>query len=984
MADLVLDWGLLGAYGTQLGDGTFGGVPVTVDTGGVGVEIAFASQDTNAQALTFDADGYVAPDETFDPKSWLKLFGEGGSGGPGESPTSTTVLSFAALDTDLYTDSVQNVAFRLSDIDADETGEDIDGIDAEGLSFEDNVTILAYDGAGNEVAVSLTPSGAPAVAGNTATGTTETEFTDADGSLLVEIAGPVSRIEIVYENGGNGQQAALVSDIEFSTIDVDPGNLDPDAVDDLATTDMDTAIIIDVVANDSDPEGGALTVTFLSDPTDGEVVDNGDGTVTYTPDTGFVGSDTFEYEISDPQGNSDTAVVTVEVGDPNDPPVAVDDIATTGIGAPVIIDVTANDSDPDGDDFSIIFLTSPANGTVEDNGDGTVTYTPDAGFFGVDTFEYDIADSSGGSDTGLVTVSVEQDERIDTDVFPVDPADQALDPLDGLDEDPDPADDLDDITGTSSSDLISTGDDNDTIDAGGGDDSVMPGIDDDLVELGAGDDSLFDSQGADTIYGRTGNDSIIAGTNTFSDYVGDDLAFAPGTLLNTLGFDSDPNQDDGRDYVEGNRGDDYIATGDDRDTLDGGGENDTLDGGIDDDSIMGGQGDDSLIGSHGADTLDGGQGDDTLDGSNLASLELTDDIDVNTENDRDFLDGETGNDLLIGGDDNDTLYGDSGEDTLNGGSDDDVLFGGNDSDTLLGGQGDDSLDGGRGIDSIDGGADRDIIYVSSAEEGAGDFVTGNNTGDDFDTLDLSGVGQEDVDWRLVNVRDDDDGARPSNGIDGTVEFLNGAGEVTGTMDFENIEEIVPCFTPGTLIATPEGERLVEDLKPGDRVITRDNGIQRIRWTGRKDLTGHDLARQPHLRPVLIQKGALGRNLPEHDLLVSPNHRVLVNNDKTALYFEETEVLAAAKHLTGLDRVDEVGTLGVAYIHIMFDRHEVVLSNGAWTESFQPGDYSLRGIGAAQRQEILDLFPELAEAEGRDAYQSARRSLKKHEAALLTK
>ena len=196
--------------------------------------------------------------------------------------------------------------------------------------------------------------------------------------------------------------------------------------------------------------------------------------------------------------------------------------------------------------------------------------------------------------------------------------------------------------------------------------------------------------------------------------------------------------------------------------------------------------------------------------------------------------------------------------------------------------------------------------------------------------------------------------------------------------------MVPCFTPGTLIATPQGERLVEDLQVGDRVITRDNGIQEIRWIGRKDLTGFDLARRPQMRPVLIQKGALGKNMPMHDLLVSPNHRILVANDKTALYFEEREVLAAAKHLTGLDGVDEVGTLGVSYIHFMFDQHEVVLSNGVWSESFQPGDYTLRGIDEAQRTEIYELFPELEQAEGLRAYGAARRSLKKHEAQLLTR
>jgi hypothetical protein len=111
--------------------------------------------------------------------------------------------------------------------------------------------------------------------------------------------------------------------------------------------------------------------------------------------------------------------------------------------------------------------------------------------------------------------------------------------------------------------------------------------------------------------------------------------------------------------------------------------------------------------------------------------------------------------------------------------------------------------------------------------------------------------------------------------------------------------------------------------------------------------------------------------------------VLVANDKTALYFEEREVLVAAKHLTGLEGVDIVDVSETTYIHIMFDQHEVILSDGAWTESFQPGDMSLAGIGNAQRQEILELFPELATQDGINAYASARRSLKKHEAKLIT-
>jgi hypothetical protein len=120
------------------------------------------------------------------------------------------------------------------------------------------------------------------------------------------------------------------------------------------------------------------------------------------------------------------------------------------------------------------------------------------------------------------------------------------------------------------------------------------------------------------------------------------------------------------------------------------------------------------------------------------------------------------------------------------------------------------------------------------------------------------------------------------------------------------------------------------------------------------------------------------------MLVSPNHRLLVANDRTALYFDEHEVLVAAKHLVAAKGVIEVDSVGTTYIHFMFDRHEVVLSNGAWTESFQPGDYTLKGMGNAQRNEIFELFPDLKTEVGLEGYQAARRTLKRHEAMLLAR
>jgi hypothetical protein len=341
---------------------------------------------------------------------------------------------------------------------------------------------------------------------------------------------------------------------------------------------------------------------------------------------------------------------------------------------------------------------------------------------------------------------------------------------------------------------------------------------------------------------------------------------------------------------------------------------------------------------------------------------------INAGIDDDYVEGNDGNDRIGGGEGNDMLLGGNGNDTILGGDGDDTIEGRADDDIII---------GGAGADDMSGNTGQDTFIIGSAADGDGDNADGGSGGVDFDTLDLTGVG----DFEIVGETVDADG----NSTSGTVNFLDApGGGVTGWMTFQEIEKIIPCFTPGTVIATPKGERLVEELEVGDRIITRDNGLQEIRWLGRRDLAGAEMLQAPHLKPVLIRAGSLGRGLPERDLLVSPNHRVLFNNEKSALYFEDREVLASAKHLTDLEGVDAVDTHAISYIHFMFDQHEVVLSNGSWTESFQPGEQTLDGMGTEQRDEIYALFPELREMEGIKAYQSARRSLKKHEARLLTK
>ena len=173
-----------------------------------------------------------------------------------------------------------------------------------------------------------------------------------------------------------------------------------------------------VLSNDSDPESDPLTVTAFDalSAKGAAVTVNADGSYTYDPTgaatlqalaAGENTTDTFTYTVSDGNGGSDTATVTITVTGVNDAPVAADDATTTALDTAVIVSVLANDSDPDTTDtLSVTGITQGANGTVVDNGDGTVTYTPNLSYTGSDSFTYTISDGNGGSDTATVNVTV--------------------------------------------------------------------------------------------------------------------------------------------------------------------------------------------------------------------------------------------------------------------------------------------------------------------------------------------------------------------------------------------------------------------------------------------------------------------------------------------------------------------------------------------------------------------------------------------------
>lgn len=197
-------------------------------------------------------------------------------------------------------------------------------------------------------------------------------------------------------------------DTAMVTIYVAPVNKPPLAVEDKVFGSEDTPLTINVLGNDSDPEGGTLSIQSFTEPTHGSVTQNADGSFTYTPDANFHGSDSFTYTVCDSFGLCNTAVVTVELAEVNDPPVANNDFDSTNEDTAVVVGVAGNDSDIDGnlDPSSVSVVSQPENGTVVPNADGTLTYTPNLNFSGADSFSYQICDTKGVCDTATVAVTV--------------------------------------------------------------------------------------------------------------------------------------------------------------------------------------------------------------------------------------------------------------------------------------------------------------------------------------------------------------------------------------------------------------------------------------------------------------------------------------------------------------------------------------------------------------------------------------------------
>jgi Hint domain/Bacterial Ig domain len=207
----------------------------------------------------------------------------------------------------------------------------------------------------------------------------------------------------------------------------------------------------------------------------------------------------------------------------------------------------------------------------------------------------------------------------------------------------------------------------------------------------------------------------------------------------------------------------------------------------------------------------------------------------------------------------------------------------------------------------------------------------------------------------------------------TYTVANGGGNGISDTAFVTVNTI-PCFVAGTMILTPDGEVPVETLEPGNLVITHDDGPQPVRWIGQRRVPAKD-----NLAPICIKANTFGSH---RELLVSPQHRILISDSLAELLFGEAEVLIAAKDLVNDYTVRSQEGGMVDYVHILFDRHQVVFSEGLATESFLPGPQTTRSFERECVEEICSIFPELNPDTGLGYSPAARRTLRAYEARVL--
>ena len=770
-----------------------------------GAEETSFTQDTGLTKVTFTR-GESNGVQAFDPLTDVEVFTGGivGNGDPINATSSGGFLGGGGGGTNgntkiklAFDNPVENVSFNIADIDGSSTVQ-VDAFDENGnlinvdLAAQPNMTLVDSDGRfGADAAYDRDLN---------------TQASEADGAITVTVPGPVTSI-VVYHSGVGGA-GANISDVYFTpTISVDDGEGGDDVITGGAGADKMFG------------EGGddTFVVSSAADGA-GDVIDGGNG-----PDQ------TTDNDTLDLRGAGDVTI--------NDAADANDAGATAGTVTfadgstltfegieQILTDAATPDGTVDGEETGELMGAGYDDSNAPTDGGGDVIGNGD-----------DSIDGNGGDDT--------IDGGLGNDTINGGNNDDSIDGNDGQDQ----------LNGDAGQDTLNGGNDNDTL--GGGDDN-------DLLNGDAGQDVLNGDAGQDTLNGGNDDDVLNGGDD-------DDLL----------------NGDAGDDLLNGDQGLDTLNGGTGNDTLNGGGDDDILTGGAGADEMNGGDDDDLIIIDNASDAVgdvvDGGSGgtdNDTLDLRGAGPVEyvgLRPDSDGNGQDgvanildpvtgaivatvpftnietlldDGPFVPGpdgtvdgeDTPETMGVGYDDSnaptdgggdqitngpDDIDGNDGDDTINAGAGDDTVDGGND---------DDLLDGGPGADIINGGNDSDTIKPTSAPEAFDDTVDGGSGGNDFDVLDLVGLGPV----RIVNQTPDSNG----NGTDGVVEFQDPVtGAVIGTMPFTEIEQILSDgpFVPGP-DGTVDGEDTPETMGVGydDSNAPTDGGGDQI-TNGPDDIDGND-------------------------------------------------------------------------------------------------------------------------------------------------
>ena len=229
---------------------------------------------------------------------------------------------------------------------------------------------------------------------------------NADGSFSYTPASNFNGVDSFTYRANDGMADSNIATVNIT---VHPVNDVPIAQNDQYEVDEDTVLNIvapGLLSNDSDVDGDPLSAVKVSDPSNGTLTLNSDGSFTYNPDPNFNGSDSFTYLANDGTAESGIATVNITIDPVNDAPVALNDDAETAEDVAVTMDVLENDFDVDGDVITVTNLTAPANGTSVINPDGTITYSPNADFVGMDSFIYTVVDDGGLLATAVATVTV--------------------------------------------------------------------------------------------------------------------------------------------------------------------------------------------------------------------------------------------------------------------------------------------------------------------------------------------------------------------------------------------------------------------------------------------------------------------------------------------------------------------------------------------------------------------------------------------------